>query len=184
MSNNLSNPDGARSWLERCRAGNYYGRLNVFNYVLLLKDIIYFTPHPVPVERTIDRIACYASVVGDAAARVRMGIYADDGTGNPGALLVDGGEMNFSSGVGIKAAVVALTLPTPLVWLAFTQTFTAVSPTVAIASGAEGCPLGVGGDLGAIGGGTVANAYGALPAAAPAITTLSANPVILAVRRA
>lgn len=45
----------------------------------------------VPVTSTWDRISCEVAVVGSAGSLIRLGIYADDGSGLPGALILDAG---------------------------------------------------------------------------------------------
>ena len=179
----LQPASGDQDWLRACRSGQYYARFGIWNYVAKAKDVLYYVPMPIPSSRLIDRIACYITVVGDATARARLGIYMDDGTGNPGTLMVDGGVIDMSAGVGIKASVIAVQCPPPLVWLAYVQTFTAVSPLLSQAVTGEGAPVGLGADLGARYGGTVAQAYGALPAVAPAITALESASLVLGIRR-
>lgn len=60
-----------------------------------------------------------AVTTGAASSTIRLGIYADDGTGYPGALLLDAGTVD-SGTTGHKEIVLStpLSLPAGLYWLA------------------------------------------------------------------
>jgi len=51
------------------------------------------TPFYVPRALTLSRITAEVTAAGDAASVVRLGIYADDGNGYPGALVLDAGTI-------------------------------------------------------------------------------------------
>lgn len=61
-----------------------------------------------PYGITIDAIA--VRVIGVAGASVRLGLYADNGHGAPGALLVDAGTIEAAT-TGVKQLSVSVTLP-------------------------------------------------------------------------
>lgn len=63
---------------------------------------------------SFDRIACEVTTAGTGTSVMRLGIYADDGGGYPGALLLDAGTIDATS-TGSKQITIAVTL-TPGVW--------------------------------------------------------------------
>lgn len=80
---------------------------------------------------TIDRIAVNITVAGESGARVRPGIYADSGSGYPGALLLDGGQL-AADAVAAPEATVAITL-SGLVWIGgAVQAAPTTQPTVTV----------------------------------------------------
>lgn len=92
---------------------------------------------------TISQLGAEFTVAGDAPSVFRLGVYADDGTGYPGALLVDAGSISTGTGnagtvaTGGTPGAYAVTLGTPLVltpglyWLAgVVQGVTSVQPTL------------------------------------------------------
>lgn len=52
------------------------------------------SPFWVPAGSRIDRLATEITVVGTAGALIRLGLYADNGDGTPGALIIDGGTID------------------------------------------------------------------------------------------
>lgn len=64
---------------------------------VLTKDQVVFTPFPVTQGFTADRISLGVAVAGTAGAKIRLGIYNDDGSGQPGTLLLDAGTINGDS---------------------------------------------------------------------------------------
>lgn len=51
------------------------------------------SPFYVPNTVTVTRVGAEVTTVGEAGSKVRLGIYADDGTGRPGALVLDAGQI-------------------------------------------------------------------------------------------
>lgn len=75
-----------------------------------------FLPFVVPRPVNIVRIGFYL-VTAQAGAECRLGLYADN-NGVPGALIVDGGIVDLSSGGGaIKEATINVTLAPGVVWV-------------------------------------------------------------------
>lgn len=66
-----------------------------------LRAVPFFVPGPV----TISRIGAEVTAIGEAGSKVRLGIYADNGTGMPGQLVVDAGQI-----AGDSATVQELTV--------------------------------------------------------------------------
>jgi hypothetical protein len=80
---------------------------------------------------SINRIGAEIVTAGQAGSLLRLGIYADDGTGRPGPLMIDAGTV---PGDAIAAAVevpCVVTLPVGIVWLAaVVQNAPATQPSV------------------------------------------------------
>lgn len=94
--------------------------------------VLRVSPFCVPNQVTVSRIGAEVTVAGDSGSKVRLGIYADDGTGRPGNLVVDAGQI-----AGDSATVQGITLGTPVTigpgiyWAAWAvQSVTSVSPTL------------------------------------------------------
>lgn len=86
---------------------------------------------------TISRVGAEVTVVGEAGSKLRLGLYADDGAGYPGALIQD-----FGTIAGDSATVQEITLGTPLAitpglyWLgAANQLAPTTQPTVRVING-------------------------------------------------
>lgn len=97
----------------------------------------WYVPNPV----TITVIGVEITTAGDAGSTVRLGLYADNGTGLPGQLILDS-IANAVSGavdgatVAVQSVTVAKTLPAGLYWVAaVVQNVTTTSPTVRTANG-------------------------------------------------
>jgi hypothetical protein len=75
---------------------------------------LYAYPFVVPESQTFDRIAIKVQTL--SAGNVRLGIYSDNGTVYPGALLVDAGEVDVGA-TGVKSLTINQTLTAGLYWL-------------------------------------------------------------------
>lgn len=132
---------------------------------------------------TFDRIGAQVTVVGAAGTVVRLGIYADNGNGTPGALIIDAGTI---AGDAVASAEVAIskTLAPGLYWLVAVSQGGA--PTMTCMSGSN--EVGAGSTL-AVATGTAPRsgftfvAAGALPATFASAGQTSAA-VIVALRAA
>jgi hypothetical protein len=148
--------------------------------------VAYATPLLLGAPGTVTRIACEVTSAGSAGALVRLGIYADDGTGAPGALLADGGTID-----GTSATFQEVTLGTPLAlsagryWLAAAfQGAPTTGPTMRAAAGTA--VVAAGSTSGAFGsptaaGWTMTGVTGALPTPW-VISTTSGVPILVGVR--
>lgn len=121
----------------------------------------------------IVRLGAEITAAGQAGSVLRLGVYADDGTGYPGALIVDAGTIPGDA-VAVAELTVAATLPAGLVWFAaVVQNAPTTQPTVRTASNpALPIPVPIGPTLPgpsvtAVGYAT-AGLSGALPATFPA----------------
>ena len=76
-----------------------------------------FQPLELPVECTADRIACEVTAIGSAGAVVRLGIYACNANGMPGALVLDAGTVAADDIAGIKEITINQPLRPGRYWL-------------------------------------------------------------------
>jgi hypothetical protein len=79
----------------RMTVGRYYCQPNVASQTSAgpVLDQVYYMPFPIARDCTLDRIGIYITAAAGASGVVRLGLYADDGTGKPGARIVDGGTV-------------------------------------------------------------------------------------------
>lgn len=84
--------------------------ISTYNSANRLYAVAFF----VPVSQSFDRICCYVSQT--AVGNARIGIYADDGTVYPGALILDAGTVSLAT-TGSKEIVIDETLAAGLYWL-------------------------------------------------------------------
>lgn len=88
-------------------------------------------PFYVPNQITITRLGSEISAVGEAGSKLRLGIYADDGTGRPGSLLLDAGTINGDSATVQEIAGLSLSLGPGWYWaVGCVQVVTTTQPTV------------------------------------------------------
>ena len=89
-----------------------------------------FSPWFVPRTTAFATIGAEITSAGDAGSVLRLGIYADDGTGYPGALALDAGTIAGDS-VAVQEVTVAFTLTPGLYWVGgVVQGVTTTQPTV------------------------------------------------------
>lgn len=79
---------------------------------------------------SLDRVGAEVTVAGDAGSKFRLGIYADNGYGYPGALVVDAGTINGDS-VTVQEIPISLALAPGVYWIGgVTQVVTTTQPTI------------------------------------------------------
>jgi hypothetical protein len=89
-------------------------------------------PWVVPNDVTLTRIGAEVTSAGEAGSKVRLGIYADDGSGYPGALVLDAGTIAGDSAT-VQELTISQFLPAGLYWIgAAVQVVTTTQPTVRI----------------------------------------------------
>lgn len=69
------------------------------------KDRVTYHAFPVYADISVDRLSLGVSAAGTSGAKVRLGIYADDGAGFPGALVLDAGTINGDSNTYQEIAI-------------------------------------------------------------------------------
>lgn len=129
-----------RNFYEVVRVSSYYfpffGTTATQNIAVVGR--VCATPLPVARKMTFDRIAIEVTTgTGVPGTKARLGIYADNGAGYPGALVLDAGEIDTQV-AAIKTIVIAQQLDKGLYWLVVTAdtdcTFRTLSPTAGHAS--------------------------------------------------
>lgn len=132
-------------------------------------------PINIPRVMSIDRIAVH--ITTGTTGNIRLGIYNDNGSGLPGTLALDSGNMAIT-GTGVLTATVSITLQPGVYWLAYvTDTantlagFAASGPFLNVLGfGSASFNAGIGNMV------LVAHTFGALPdpfgAAGPAVVAM------------
>lgn len=130
------------------------------------------------VERTItiDRIGAEITTVGEAGSKLRLGIYIDDGTNYPGALLSDAGQIAGDSATVQDAPAVSLTIPPGVYWIGgAVQSVVTTQPTVRTHSGTPPVPLRLGTSLPGAGTAPVGYSQSSVGGALPAVFTTTGS---------
>lgn len=83
----------------------------------------------IPSSVAISRLAWDCSAAGDPAATFRPCVYADNGFGAPGALVVEGGDVTMAA-LGQFESTVSVTLPAGLYWCGGILRGTGTQPTL------------------------------------------------------
>lgn len=79
---------------------------------------------------TIDRIGAEVTSAGDAGSKLRLGIYADNGNGYPGALVLDAGTIDGDSAT-VQSVTISQALSPGLYWVGgAVQVVSVTQPTV------------------------------------------------------
>lgn len=162
----------------------YYGPNGNRSAVAQVNQQMTTVPFWVSNTTSFDRIGAQVTVAGAAATVVRLGIYADDGSGMPGSLILDAGTI-AGDAVASAEVTISTTLSPGLYWLAAVPQ--GGTPTMVCASGTN-IQGGAGVSTLAVATGTnprfgylQASVSGALPATF-ASTGQSAAPVVVALR--
>lgn len=84
---------------------------------------------------TLATIGAQITVAGEAGSKVRLTIYADDGTGRPGALVIDAGQLDGTV-VGSAELAASVVLAPAVYWLgAVVQSVVTTQPTLITITG-------------------------------------------------
>lgn len=115
------------------RTGRYYQTnpaMSVTTSNTLGNGTLRVTPFVVPRRVSLTKIGLEVTSGGDAASTLRIGIYADDGAGYPGALVLDAGTV-AGDAIAVAEITIALALEPGLYWTgAVVQGVTVTQPTV------------------------------------------------------
>lgn len=87
-------------------------------------------PFWVPNRVTLSRLGAEITSAGDAGSKLRLGIYADDGTGRPGALVIDAGQINGDSATVQELTISQVLRPGVYFACSVVQSVTTTQPTV------------------------------------------------------
>lgn len=111
----LGNVDNVRGIVPIPFVAGHYLQSMLGNAVLTSsQNALVLAPMFLESDVTIDRIAVEVTTAA-ASSFVRPAIYGSDANGRPGALLVDGGQLDAST-PGIKEAAVNVTIPRGISW--------------------------------------------------------------------
>lgn len=152
----------------RWQSGRYYFTPNysVTTSVTQGNNTLRMIPFVVPNNVTIIRIGAEITLAGDGTSVLRLGIYADDGTGRPGALVIDAGTIPGNV-VAVQEIVVNQALSAGLYWTAAViQGVVTTQPTVRVVSNSGIAPQ--------------IDVLSAIPAAGVSIVGFSQNAVVAA----
>lgn len=90
---------------------------------------------------SIDRLLVDVSAAGEAGSKIRVVIYGDNGTGYPGSLVLDAGQV-AGDAIAVPTLTVALTMPPGLYWIGGgSQSAPTTLPTVRIIGGGWNPPV-------------------------------------------
>jgi hypothetical protein len=131
------------------------------------------TPLYIPNSVTLSKVGVEVTTVGEAGSKVRLGIFADDGTGgNPTTLLVDAGQINGDSAT-YQELDISLAVDNAQIWLGVVlQNITTTSPTMrSVGAFAMTAQIATGGGL--ISNTTIGHTYSGVTGA---LSTLSGTP--------
>jgi len=104
------------------KSGYYYDTKNsavdTGNSILQNNGDLQFHPCHITSDITIQSLSINVSTAASATSTVvRLGIYADNGSGSPGSLVLDAGTVQINS-TGIKTITVSQSLPKGIYWFA------------------------------------------------------------------
>jgi hypothetical protein len=145
------------------RANRYYLPVSLVagtSTSAVVANTVFYLPHYLP-GATVNRIGI--EVTTGAAGAARLGFYADDGAGLPGALILDAGTVDTTSNANVEASFTARTLPNGIVWAAVVFDAT---PTCRNGTAANSFLLGLATPSATQRGYQATLTYGALPATA------------------
>lgn len=92
--------------------------------------ILRATPYFIPSTITLDRLGAEVTIIGDVGSKLRLGIYSDDGTFRPGALLLDAGTIAGDSATS-QTVTISQQLTRGWYWfVAVVQVVTVTQPTL------------------------------------------------------
>lgn len=159
------------------KSGKFYtSGQDIFQQPLVYQTL-YAVPVTFPVGVTLAEDDVQVTTAGAAGAVVRLGIYKDDGSGFPGALLGDFGTVS-AVGTGTKTLATSQVVPAGTYWMAACWQVTS-STTVQMDCGIEGYFAGASADVTTLRGNNMqamaaTGVAGALPTPFPTSATPSA----------
>lgn len=124
---------------------------------------------------TIDRLGSEVATVGDVGSKVRLGIYSDDGTGRPGNLLIDAGQIAGDSAT-VQELTISQQLTPGIYWFGgVVQSVTTTQPSVRCAANwFAPIPVGISTALPGAAASAIGHSHASVTAALP--TTFTTTP--------
>jgi hypothetical protein len=118
--------------------GNYYyatGSFNVTTSATHGVGTLRLQPWFVPNACTLAKIGAEVTSAGDSGSLVRLGIYADDGTGFPGQLVLDAGTIAGDSAT-VQEISISLSIRPGMYWIGgAVQSVSVTQPTLRVTNG-------------------------------------------------
>lgn len=141
------------------QSGRYYflpNSANASTSAVQTNGLVRACPFWLPNAVTLSRVGAEVTTIGDVGSKLRLGFWADDGTGRPGTLLLDAGQIAGDSAT-VQEIVISLALAPGIYWVGGAVQAVTVTPPTLRTSGAQGPWLN-------IDAGTVIPAAGSTPA--------------------
>jgi hypothetical protein len=161
-------------------ASRFYGNPagNTPTTLLTVTGTLYAYPFYIAAPTLVKTVA-FDVTTGQTGGGARIGLYADNGSGYPGALVsgTDGGALIATSGAAVQTNTINVTLQAGWYWCASIYTATSTFPTVAAITGGYGLdlPSQLGSDTAAHFFATSAQAFSSVTVAATYGSLLSIN---------
>lgn len=83
------------------------------------EDVTYYTPLYTPETVTLDRIICHTTGTFSGTATVRLGLYQNNSSGQPGTLILDAGTVSCTASTTQYTVTISQSVSAGLFWLAF-----------------------------------------------------------------
>lgn len=102
------------------KTGSYYNAFpsTADGTLTAVLNQVYYSPFPVYVAQTLDRISLGVSGAGGAGSVVRLGIYSSDTNGQPSALVLDAGTIDGTSATYQEKTISQALTANTLYWCA------------------------------------------------------------------
>jgi hypothetical protein len=135
-----------RPFLSKLASGSYYfsaGQAATASSATLGTGTLRLAPFWIPNAVTLTRLGADVATVGEAGSKFRIGLFADNGSGLPGSLILDAGTINGDSAT-IQEITVSQALAPGLYWFGGAiQVVTTTQPTMRTGTPWAHVPLGV-----------------------------------------
>lgn len=180
MGQELMLVGGGKAPVYRWVSGRYYfapNTMSISTSATLGVGTLRAVPFWIPMQTTLSKLGAEVTIVGDAGSVIRLGLYADDGSTRPGALVVDGGTILGDSAT-LQEVTISTVVGPGIYWAAaVVQNVTVTQPTLRTATALLTPSIDIGSSIPTAGqtavGWSVTGVSGALPASFGAPTSAS-----------
>lgn len=132
----------ARANLSPTRATWWYAPPCAVTAALLVQGSVEWLPQYFDRATLLTAIGLEITVVGSAGSVVELGIYADDGKGRPGPIIIDAGSIDGTSATFQSKAAAVTVGPGIVWWAAVGLGSPTTQPTVRKSNSSTGVPIG------------------------------------------